>query len=97
MKSLKTILTNYDLFAIIILKFNVRGAKMEFYDSWIGISEAAEYLGVTKETIRNWIRKYSNIPAHRIGKLWKFKRSELDDWVKSGKSSIKNETAKGEQ
>lgn len=59
----------------------------QILDSWIGIEEAAAYLGVTKDTIRNWIRKKS-IPAHKIGKLWKFKRSELDEWVKSGKSAI---------
>ena len=55
-------------------------------DNWIGIEEAANYLGVTKETIRNWIKK-TDIPAHKIGKLWKFKISELDVWVKSGKSA----------
>lgn len=58
-----------------------------FVESWIGIEEAANYLGVTKDTIRNWIKK-TDIPAHKIGKLWKFKRSELDAWVKSGKSAI---------
>ena len=56
-------------------------------DNWIGIEEAANYLGVTKETIRNWIKK-TDIPANKIGKLWKFKASELDAWVKSGKSAI---------
>ena len=56
-------------------------------DNWIGIEEAANYLGVTKETIRNWIKK-TDIPAHKIGKLWKFKASELDAWIKSGKSAI---------
>lgn len=56
-------------------------------DNWIGISEAAEYLGVNKDTIRNWIKK-TDIPAHKVGKLWKFKKRELDDWVKSGKSAI---------
>ena len=60
----------------------------QYKDSWIGINEAAEYLGVTKETIRNWIKKQNGIPAQKIGKLWKFKRSELDSWVKSGKSAI---------
>lgn len=58
-------------------------------DKWINIEEASEYLGVNKDTIRNWIKKEdSNIPAHKIGKQWKFKKSELDNWVKSGKSSI---------
>lgn len=56
-------------------------------DSWIGLEEAANYLGVKKETVRNWIKK-TDIPAHKIGKLWKFKKSELDSWVKSGKSAI---------
>ena len=58
-----------------------------YNDCWIGIAEAAEYMGVTKETIRNWIKKKSGIPAQKIGKLWKFKKSELDEWIKSGKSA----------
>ncbi len=55
-------------------------------DSWIGIEQAAQYLGVNKDTIRNWIKKGS-VPAHKVGKLWKFKKSELDEWIKSGKSA----------
>ena len=57
-------------------------------DKWIGIEDAAEYLGVNKDSIRNWIKKESGIPAHKIGKQWKFKKSELDAWVKSGQSAI---------
>ena len=35
-----------------------RGEIMEtINDNWIGIEEAARYMGVTKETIRNWIKK----------------------------------------
>lgn len=56
-------------------------------DKWIGIEEAAKFLGVTKDTIRNWIKK-NNIPAHKIGKLWKFRKSELNEWVLSGKSAL---------
>ncbi len=58
-------------------------------DNWISIEDAANYLGVTKDTIRNWIKKKKNIPAHKIGKLWKFKKSELDAWIKSGESANK--------
>lgn len=57
-------------------------------DKWIGIETAAEYLDVNKDSIRNWIKKESGIPAHKIGKQWKFKKSELDEWVKSGKSAM---------
>lgn len=56
-------------------------------DRWISIEEAAIYLGVNKDTIRNWIKKENGIPAHKIGKLWKFKKSELDAWIKSGDSA----------
>ena len=56
-------------------------------DNYISIDEAAEYLGIKTVTIRNWIKK-EMVPAHKVGKLWKFERSELDEWVKSGKSAI---------
>lgn len=65
-----------------------RGILEGYMDKWIGIDEASEYLGVNKDTIRNWIKKDSQIPAHKIGKQWKFKRCELDEWVKSGQSAI---------
>ena len=57
----------------------------ETNEKWSNLEETAEYLGVTKDTIRNWIKK-TDIPAHKIGRLWKF--SEIDEWVKSGKSAL---------
>ena len=59
----------------------------DLIDKWCSLEETAEYLGVTKDTIRNWIKK-TDIPAHKIGRLWKFKFSEVDEWVKSGKSAL---------
>ena len=61
--------------------------NQNYQENWISIDEAAKYLGVTKDTIRNWIKK-TDIPACKIGKQWKFKLSEVDAWVKSGKSAI---------
>lgn len=57
-------------------------------DKWVSIEYAADYLDISQDTIRNWIRKNNGIPAHKIGKQWKFKLSELDEWVKSGKSAM---------
>lgn len=57
-------------------------------DNYIGIDEAAEYLGIKTVTLRNWIKKDETLPARRIGKLWKFKKSELDEWVRSGNSAM---------
>lgn len=56
-------------------------------EKWVSIDDAAEHLGVKSVTIRDWIRKGKDIPAHKIGKKWKFKFSELDAWVKSGQSA----------
>lgn len=52
-------------------------------EKWLSVEEIAEYLGVSKETIYRWLDR-GTIPAHRIGKLWKFKPSDVDEWVKSG-------------
>jgi len=57
-------------------------------DNFISLDEAADYLGVKPVTLRKWIKKKEDLPAHQIGKLWKFKRSELDVWVNSGKSAM---------
>ena len=55
-------------------------------EKWSSLEEIAEYLGVSKDTIRNWIKK-GVIPQRRIGKQYKFKISEVDAWVNSGKSA----------
>lgn len=63
-------------------------------DKWISLEEASIYLGVKPVTLRDWIKKQAenNIPAHKIGKLWKFKKVELDAWVKSGKGALTKTT-----
>lgn len=52
-------------------------------DRWLSVEEIAGYLGVSKDTVYAWIGK-RNMPAHRIGRLWKFKTDEVDEWVRSG-------------
>jgi excisionase family DNA binding protein len=46
-------------------------------ERWLSVIEIAEHLGVSKETIYRWLEK-GKIPANRVGKLWKFKASEVD-------------------
>ena len=66
----------------------VNDMNKELNDKWISIEEAADYLGIKPVTLRGWIRNEKGVPAHKIGKQWKFKYSELDQWVKSGESAI---------
>lgn len=65
-----------------------RTMEQKYNDNWINIDKAAEYLGIKPVTLRGWIKKDSSLPAQKIGKQWKFKKSELDEWVKSGKSAM---------
>ena len=61
-------------------------------DNYINLETAAEYLDMKPVTLRGWVNDpNNNIPAHKVGKLWKFKRSELDDWINSGKSAGNDE------
>lgn len=53
----------------------------------------AEHLGVTKDTIYNWIA-HKALPAHRVGRLWKFNVTEVDAWVRGeGGAVVSNQEA----
>lgn len=52
-------------------------------EKWSTLKEIQEYLGVGRETILQWIAK-RNMPAYKVGRLWKFKVSEVDGWIRSG-------------
>jgi excisionase family DNA binding protein len=52
-------------------------------DRWLSVDEIAEYLGVSKDTVYAWLSK-KQMPGHRVGRFWKFKRDEVDGWVRGG-------------
>jgi len=49
-------------------------------ERWLSVEEIAAHLGVSKETVYRWLER-EKIPAHRVGRLWKFKASEVDKWI----------------
>ena len=51
-------------------------------DRYLSVDEIAEYLGIKRDTIYKWIDKKENFPAIKVGSLWKFKKEEVDNWVK---------------
>ena len=52
-------------------------------EPWISVEQVAQHLGVAKDTVYR-LRERKGLPAHRIGRLWKFRLSEVDDWVRAG-------------
>ena len=52
-------------------------------ERWLSVDEIAAHIGVNPDTIYKWITRKS-MPAHKVGRLWKFLASEVDQWVKGG-------------
>ena len=60
-------------------------------DDIITIEEVAKYLRVSERTVYDWAQK-GEIPAGKIGTVWRFKKSEIEKWVNERLSSnIKKE------
>ena len=58
-------------------------------EKYVTMKEMQAYLGVRRETILQWISK-RNMPAYKVGRLWKFKLSEVDAWIRSGGAADDN-------
>lgn len=57
-------------------------------EPWLSADEIASHLGVSKDTVYAWIST-QNMPAHKVGRLWKFQASEVDEWVRQGGAPTK--------
>ena len=55
-------------------------------ERWCSTKEMCEYLGVSRDTLLTWINE-KKMPASTVGRSWKFKISEVDEWIKSGKAA----------
>jgi excisionase family DNA binding protein len=53
---------------------------------WLSVQEIAVHLGASRDTVYRWIED-RKLPAHRLGRFWKFKLEEVDEWVRAGKAA----------
>ena len=59
---------------------------MDAAEKLVSLEDIATHLAVSKDTIRSWIKK-GTIPFHKVGRQYKFRMSEIEAWVESGKSA----------
>jgi excisionase family DNA binding protein len=56
-------------------------------EKWVDVEVVAKHLGVRKESIYRWIDR-RGFPAHRVGRLLRFRLSEVDEWVRTSRSAM---------
>ena len=61
-------------------------ANINDVERWLSLEEISKHVGCSKDTIRAWIKK-DTIPYHQVGRMYKFKISEVDAWIESGQSA----------
>ncbi len=84
-------MVNADYHMAYILEAEARMKKdnIDNLEKWRPMATVADYLGVSRETVLQWIEK-KGMPAHKVGRQWKFKISEIDEWIRSGEASDEN-------
>ena len=62
-------------------------------EQWVSVEQIAQHLNVKAFTIYKWLER-KEMPAHKVGRLWRFKISEIDDWVRSSKAGNNHDESK---
>ena len=60
---------------------------------WVSVDDVVSHLGVSRDTVYRWIDT-KGLPAHKVGRLWKFKLDEVDGWVRAGGARNDDESEK---
>ena len=47
-------------------------------EPWVLVDDLTKHLGAANDSVYRWI-DHKGLPAHKIGRLWKFKLPEVDD------------------
>jgi excisionase family DNA binding protein len=60
-------------------------------EAWVSLEEIAQHLAVSQDTVHRWIRN-RGLPAHKVGRIWRFKVSQVDAWVQEGNAKEDGDT-----
>lgn len=51
----------------------------------LSVEDICQYLGLSRDTVYKWIEA-KKLPAYRLGRLWKFKKEDVDKWLEQNAS-----------
>jgi excisionase family DNA binding protein len=60
---------------------NTRKISGDTVQRYLSVEQTAIYLGLSPKTIYSWAEK-REIPAYKVGRVWRFDKAELDDFVR---------------
>ena len=55
-------------------------------ERWLSVEDISAHLGVNPDSVSKRIEQ-KNMPAHKVGRLWKFQVTEVDAWIRGGRAS----------
>lgn len=61
----------------------VASQKADVTEPWMSVDEVAAHLCVAKDSVYRWTDA-KRLGAHKIGKLWRFKLSQVEEWTRGG-------------
>jgi excisionase family DNA binding protein len=64
----------------------MRKDNIDNLEEWKPMAAIEKYLSVSRETVLQYINK-RGMPAHKLGRQWRFKISEVDEWLRSGNAA----------
>ncbi len=59
------------------------------YEEIMTLKEVAEYLKLKERTIYKWVQQ-AKIPASKLGSTWRFRKTEIDEWMQENKNIRRN-------
>jgi PTS system nitrogen regulatory IIA component len=59
-------------------------------DQLMSVRDLADYLQVDMSTVYLWSQR-GQIPAMKVGRMWRYRRSEIDAWLESRRTPAVNE------
>jgi len=64
-------------------------------ERWVSMEEICNHLSASRDTVKKMVKR-QNMPAYKFDRKWKFKISEVDEWMHS-QNCITNEESEADE